>query len=298
MISGKFSLFVNFTNIRTPILITIIFIYSWNQCKCQGGIMGPQGYSMEFSVKNCFDSSAYRKVQIPKTIRPNYIFKGQRIWRSVSLENTNNRQILNSGGKCAQLGLFEIIKFGLLEKKLHAFNTDDPVGKNAQALKETEVVNLLRYSYSDTVTVFDANGEEKKEINAGRNYLLGKDIKSYLLKEDWVMNSHTGKQEKYIIAIAPLIYDPKTERVAPLFWLYYPEWEGFFACFEAKNYYSQEKISFKEILNYKYFISKIDKSSNIFDRDFKTEHRGENNIQKDEGLKEQLNTNESDLFPH
>lgn len=260
--------------------------------------MGPQGYAMEFSVKNCFDSSAYRRVPVTKTLRPNYLFRGQRIWRSISLENVNNRQILNSGGKCAQLGLFEIIKFGLLEKKLHAFNTDDPVGKNALPLKETEIMSLLKYSNTDTITVFDANGDEKKEINISRNYLLGKDIKSFLLKEDWVMNSNSGEQEKYIIAIAPLIYDSKTETVAPVFWLYYPEWEGFLACFEAKNYYSQEKVSFKDILNNKYFISKIDKSSNIFNRDFKSEHRGENNIQKDEGLKEQLQTNESDLFPH
>lgn len=206
--------------------------------------------------------------------------------------------MLNSGGKCAELGLFEIIKFGLLEKKLHAFKTDEPGPKNTLALTQAEILQLLLISSVDTIVVFNANGEESKEVNSSRQYLMGKDIKSFVLKEDWVMNSLSGKQEKHVVALAPLIYDAKTDRVVPLFWLYYPEWEAFFACFEAKNYYTREKISYRDVLNYKYFVSKVDKSSNLFNRDFKTEHRGENNVQKDETLKEELNNGETDLFPN
>ncbi len=233
-----------------------------------------------------------------KTLRPNYILKGQRVWRSISLENVSNRQVLNAGGKCSQIGLFEIIKFGLLEKKLKAFTTDEFALKNALPIRESELLKLLFRSSIDTITVFNANGEETKEVNRTREYLSSKDVKSFVLKEDWVINSQTGKQEKHIIALAPLVYDPQTETVVPLFWLYYPEWEALFGCFEAKNYYTREKITFREVLNYKYFVSKVDKNSNLFNRDFKTEHRGENNIQKEETLKEELNNGETDLFPN
>ena len=175
----------------------------------------------------------------------------------MSIDNNMNAALLNSGSACTAVGLFEIIKFGLLEKQLNAFASDDFVKPAASVLSRTEIIKALSYTDSSTVVTFDANGEQTQQASVAKRYIMGSDIKSYLLKEDWIINSRSGKTEKYVIAIAPLIYDAEKEMALPLFWLYYPEWQSLFSCFAAKNFYSHEDISFDDIFKRKYFIFRV-----------------------------------------
>lgn len=224
--------------------------------------------------------------------------KGQRLWRTVSLENPDNRSIFNSGGQCAEIGLFEVIKFGLINRRLRAFDSDDFSQETKVPLTSAIVLQTLAYYDSSTVQTFDANGQAKEEALVTRRYLMGSDVKSYLIEEDWILNSYTGKQEKYIVALAPLVYDKRSGKIVPLFWLYYEEWKSLFSCFEARNFYSHERISFHTLLSRKYFISRLSKVNNVFDRPMSAESHGDDRKLNEELMKEKLNNAESDLFQH
>jgi gliding motility associated protien GldN len=265
----------------------------------QGGVDDPGMYKKGmFSVVDCFKKSQFLNTFKADSLAPNYILKGQRIWRSVSLDNKQNQILLNTNNECAVIGLFEIIKFGLFEKKLNAFSSDDFNQVDKYHLNENQLIKCIQLNDSVLIKNFDALGNEKEELIGNKRYLFGSDIKSYLIKEDWIFNSQSGKSEKYIIAIAPLIYDSKTEKVIPLFWLYYPEWKNMFALFEAKNFYSFEKISYDDVFTKRYFVSIISKESNVFDRTTKAYKHGNDAYLESELIKEKLMNSEMDLFQY
>jgi gliding motility associated protien GldN len=265
----------------------------------QGGVVDPGLYKNgEFSVVDCFKQSQFLNKFKSDSIASNYIVKGQRIWRSVSLDNRQNQVLLNTSNECAVIGLFEIIKFGLFEKKLNAFSSDDFSQARKYHLKENQLLKLIKLSDTMLTKSFDATGNEKEELTINNRYLSGADVKSYLIKEDWIFNSRTGKSEKYIIAIAPLVYDLKREKTIPLFWLYYPEWKRMFVLFEARNFYSFEKISYDDVFMKRYFVSIISKESNVFDRAAKEYKHGTDTYLESELIKEKLMNSEMDLFQY
>ncbi len=225
------------------------------------------------------------------------MLQARRVWRSIDLRDPGNRQIFMSGGKCGEIGLFEVIKYGLLERKLKAFPADD-INSEMKPFEPAELLQRLSYYDSSRVQSFDASGVATEELKITKRYLNGTDVHAFLLKEDWVMDSKSGALIKYIVCLAPLVYDRKSETVVPLFWLYYPEWQHLFDCFEARNYYSQERISYHTLLSRKYFSYKLSKINNIFDRSIKATDRGEDRVLNNEALKEQLLHTESDLFNH
>lgn len=249
-------------------------------------------------MRHCFDSLHYKPGSSSPSPPPAYLFKGQRIWRSIRLNRPENIQIFGSGGYCADVGLFEISTFGLLEKKLNAFASDDFSTSQLVNLNTAAILKALQYHDSSQVETFDAQGVPHTENVYTHRYRMSGDIKGYLLKEDWVINSHTGAQEKYIVAFAPLGLDPQSGTTAPLFWLYYEEWRPLLTCFEAKNFYGYERISFHTLFQKKYFISTLEKINNVFDRGLKDTQRGENRNLNNEVLKEQLLHAESDLFQY
>ena len=88
------------------------------------GVGGPGMYSV-FNVKDCFAGSAFVSNFKKENFKPNYILKGQTLWRTISLENKQNNLLFSSDNKCTQISLIEIIKFGLFEKKLNAFSEEN-----------------------------------------------------------------------------------------------------------------------------------------------------------------------------
>jgi len=264
----------------------------------QVGVGAPGKYAGVFSAANCFKQSNYLPGFKPDSLKANYIMKGVRIWRSVSLENKQNELVLNDGVHCSNIGLFEIIKFGIFEKQLNVFSSDDFNEANTTRLSRDLILKMITSGDSSAVPAFDANGEPTKEISSSKKYLMGGDIKCFLVKEDWITNSNSGKTEKYIIGLAPLVYDVKTEKTTALFWLYYPEWKALFAAFTAKNLYAYEPVSFEGVFRKRYFVSQISKESNVFDRRVKSFNHGNDMQLESELIKEKLNNAESDLFQY
>ena len=255
-------------------------------------------YSSDYTVLDCFKNSKYQGIFKADTIKSNYVLKGQKIWRTINLENKENQRIINSTSKCSNIGLFEIIKYGLFQKKLNAFSSDNFNETQSNHLTETQLLSMIIFRDSSITSVFDSDGNEKKEVSITNRYMYGSDIKSFLMKENWVINNYSGQLEKIIIGIAPLIYDKKTSKIVPLFWIYYPEWKELFASFEAKNYYSDEPITFNDVFTRKLFISLISKENNTFDRSVKATNHGKDFYLESELIKERVINYEEDLFHH
>lgn len=256
------------------------------------------GKYTDYTVLDCFKNSQYKETFKPDSVKLNYILKGQKIWRTIHLDNKENARIFTNTSKCAEIGLFEIMKYGLFIKKLNAFSSDNFNDVAPHHINEQQLLTILLLKDSATTTVFDANGNETMESTKTNRYLLGSDITQFMIKENWVSNSYTGKLEKVMIGIAPLYLNKQTGKTAPLFWLYYPEWRELLASFEAKNYYSDERISFDDVLNRKLFISVISKENNQFDRSVKSTNRGKDFYLESELIKEKIINYEEDLFQH
>ena len=194
--------------------------------------------------------------------------------------------------------MFEIIKFGLFEKKLNAFASDNFNDTKKSHLNTKQLLQTIAYCDSSETTLFDSQGNEQKSKIIEKGYFAGKDIKSYLLKENWFINSYSGKLEKKIIGIAPLILNKKTEKNMPLFWLYFNEWQDLFDMFEAKNYVSESIITYKDVFINNYFISKISKENNLNDKAVNSANKGKDNFLESELIKEKINNQEADLFQY
>lgn len=276
----------------TGIFIIINTIYAFSQ----GGVFDPM-YAGDYTVIDCFKNNNYKGTFKSDTIKSNYLLNATKLWRTIYLDNKENAAIFNSTSKCSSVGLFEIIKYGIFEKKLHAFTSDNFNETATSLLTQKQITKIISKKDSSTYSVFDANGVETKETSVVNRYILGSDIKSFLIKENWITNSYTGEMEKYVIGFAPLIFDDKKQKVVPLFWLYFPEWKELLASFEAKNYYSNAKISFYDVLERKLFISVISKELNLFDRSLKSTKHGVDNTFESELIKEKLKNSEEDLFP-
>jgi len=279
-------------------IISLIQLYTFS-ARSQPGVIAPGAYAgKEFSAADCFVSTKYTGKQFRDSLRANYVATGQRIWRVISLEDLDNKTLFNTNKGCIQVGLFEVMKFGMLEKGLNAFNSDDFAAAERNRLTREQKLNAIKFRDSSEVVTFDADGNETKQIVDINRYYLGSDIKCFLIKEDWIFNSHSGKTEKYIIAIAPLVENTKTDKLHPLFWLYYPEWKEMFACFSSKSVYYDEALTYSEVFARRKFSSTITKESNIYDRSVRAIHHGADIQQNTELIKEKLNQREGDHFEH
>lgn len=262
---------------------------------CQSSIL-IEGKYTEYNVKDCFGDSLFYTGFNSRPFKLNYILKGTPIWRTISLENKQNKLLLATDKKCEQISLIEVIKFGLFEKKLNAFSNDNFNEAEKTVLSAKQISVSLSFKDSSEVTSFDAKGEETKNTIVEKRYIIAKDIVNYLIKEDWIINSYSGKLEKYIVAIAPLVRDKKTDKVVPLFWIYYLEWQGLFNAFTAKNYVTDEEITYKDVFEKNYFASQISKENNLFDRSVKSVNHGQDAYLESEIIKEKARNFESDLF--
>lgn len=281
------------------ICITFLLLFNFILASSQkpSGVLFNSSY-FEFNVIDCFKTEIYIATFSSDSLKANSIFNGHTIWRTISLDNINNQQLFNSTNKCTQIGLFEIIKFGLFEKRLNAFSSDNFNNTKNSNLNKQQLLQLIYFTDSTETIAFDSKGIEQKTMVIQTGYLLGKHIKSYLLKENWFINSYSGKLEKKIVGIAPLILNKKTEKIIPLFWLYFNEWQSLFALFEAKNYISDNKISYKDVFINNYFISKISKENNLSNRSINSTNKGKDNVIESELIKEKINNQEADLFQY
>lgn len=250
----------------------------------------------EVAVTDCFDKSKFKGGIIPDSIRSNEILSSQRVWRVVSLEDEGNRAAFLINHGCEQVSLFEVIKFGLFELKLNAFDSDDFSEVSKSRLSAANLRERMSFRDSSASLAYDREGNETTEITVVNRFYQGSDVQSFLLKEDWIMSSKSGVTIKLIVGIAPLVFDPKTEKVRPLFWLYYPEWKEVFSKFKTINQYDNYPQTYLQIFNRRKFFSQIVKNSNLQDRSIRAVYHGDDIKNEAERSKERLSRKTVDYF--
>lgn len=251
-----------------------------------------------YTIKDCFNPSTFDSSFRSSALPPNRIFKGTRIWRIVDLAHRENKQTLNTSTSCKEPGLLEVLKFGLLELKLHAFDSDDFSDAGRHVLPASKPAQLLLVNDSTLMQVFNSDGSVATSTRSELRVLNENDVKAYLLKEDWVINSYTGKTEKHIVAFAPLVSSAETGKTYPLFWLYFREWSALLKQFETPTAFTFEPVSYFSVFENHYFVSRISKESNVFDRSLKSYRHGAESNLESELTKEKLHNAEYDLFAH
>src|SRR6187431_2651141 len=111
---------------RKLLFITIAFGNCFSLVFGQTGVNAPGPYKVkEFAAGDCFVKNRYKPGFSADSLKANQVIQGQRIWRVISLDDRENRMMFTTNKGCTQVGLFEVIKFGLLDNDLNAFDTDD-----------------------------------------------------------------------------------------------------------------------------------------------------------------------------
>lgn len=257
---------------------------------------GPVLVTKEFAVGDCFNKADYKGGIPADSLEATEVMISQRIWRVISLQEEGNKSALQTNQGCTQVGLFEVMKFGLFELGLNAFESDDFSDVLHNRISIGQLKARMRFRDSSTVLSYDSEGNESSEVVLVNRFYEGTDVQSFLMKEDWVIHNKSGNLIKVIICIAPLIYDQKTEKVKPLFWIYYPEWKELLDKFYTLNKYDNYPQTYRQIFERRKFFSQVVKENNLYDRSVRATVHGDQNMTEAEKLKEKLSRRSTDYF--
>ena len=212
---------------------------------------------------------------IPYThVREADVMWHRRIWREIDLREKINHPLyypitpIND-----RKSLFDVIKEGVMEGTLTAYDTNDD--EFTVQLTKSEAMAKM----GDTVIVYleDEWGDPTIEQKTYEE-VSTQDIVKYWLKEDWFFDRERSIMDVRIMGICPfknkLNEDGSVRGIQPLFWIYFPEARYVFANYDVFNRQNDaERRTYEDIFWKRMFNSYIKKRSNVYDRyldDYKT----------------------------
>jgi gliding motility associated protien GldN len=240
---------------------------------------------------------------VPYThIREADVMWARRVWRTIDLrEKMNHPLYCPTEAINDRKSLFDVIKQGLLvDGSITAYDPgplvdDDEFRKPFLAADLREMFMRIDTQYTESLETGDM------EMVIQEIPLESRDIKMYLLKEDWIFDKQRSTLDIRIIGIAPMKEirgdDGELRGYRPLFWLYYPECRYVFASWVAFNRENDaERRSFEDIFWKRQFSSYITKWSNVYDRRINVYRTGLNALLEGEEIKQALFEFEHDLW--
>jgi gliding motility associated protien GldN len=279
---------------------SLLFLFCRGFIFAQGGIETPGDYKKKSSH---YLDPYYRKFyitpkQIDTLIRPQGAVV-HTLWRIIDINETSNKAIFFGNSNKKMVDFFEIIKYGLVTGKIHAFRNENFANFKKNIIPPSEVLSMF-ITEADTVveSIFDADGNETTEKKVQGGELSSFNLQGYVLKEDWFFDAHFAKTDKRIIGLCPVVIDKKTDQSKPLFWLYYNECRQLFASFEARTKQGEDRMSFDELFFSRNFSSVICKYSNIFDRNIVSFKVGQDVFLEHQLQTSRLANKDLDFFQH
>jgi gliding motility associated protien GldN len=129
--------------------------------------------------------------------------------------------------------------------------------------------------------------------------VTAKDVLYYRIKSDWYFDKKRGQMENYIIGIAPIVMNPKTKDIYPLFWVWFPDARYTLATnisFNRNN--NAARLTFDEIFKMRFFDATIIKEDNNYDRSIADYKRRSalDQLLEAKRIKENLRHFENDLW--
>lgn len=228
------------------------------------------------------------------------IMWSKRVWRTLDLREKFNHPLYYPETPLNERkSLFDIIKQGLLDGEIHAF--DNPVFDDEFQVKMNKGQLDTLFNSVDSVEVENPLVPNTYIMVAVPATLESRSIKQYWMKEDWFFDRQRSVMDVRIIGICPLQekLGPNGDLLGykPLFWIYFPECRGLFArseIFNTKN--DAARCSADDVFMKRMFSSFVHKESNVYERSINSYSTGLDALLEAERVKKDIELMEHDVW--
>jgi gliding motility associated protien GldN len=247
-------------------------------------------------MNGVFERKIYQEKQvIPyEHIREADVFWQKRIWRLIDVREKMN-QAFKYPYHFPNETFFDMIHRAVLGGEVTAFEDEDYI--KTLGIDKIKVIG----AGVDTVPVIDPMTGEVTGYTPKVRELDYNKINQFRLKEDWIFDEETSTMQVRILGIAPILDMEVGGQVVkvPMYWVYYPDMRKIFArkeIFNPKN--DAIRMTWEDIMEFRYFSSYIIKESNVYDRSISGYANGIDALLEGERVKTEIFNFEHDLWSY
>ncbi|MEN9523005.1 MAG: gliding motility protein GldN [Bacteroidota bacterium] len=247
-------------------------------------------------MNGVYERKIYQEKQvIPyEHIREGDVFWQKRIWRLIDAREKMN-QPFKYKFHFPNETFFDMIHRSVLSGEVTAFEDEDfittlPIDKVKSIGAGVDTVPTI-----DVITG-EVTGYEPRTREL--NYDL---VNKFRIKEDWFFDEETSTMQVRILGISPILDKEIGGTITPLpmYWIYYPDIRKVFArkeIFNPKN--DAVRMTWEDIMEFRYFSSYIIKESNVYDRTIASYSNGIDALLEGERVKNDIFNFEHDLWSY
>ncbi|MEY2828663.1 MAG: gliding motility protein GldN [Bacteroidota bacterium] len=247
-------------------------------------------------MNGVYERKIYQEKQvIPyEHIREADVFYQKRIWRLIDVREKMN-QAFKYPYHFPNETFFDMIHRAVLGGEVTAFSDEDYI--NTMGIDKVKIIG----AGVDTVPVIDPMTGEVTGYTPKVRDLDYNKINQFRLKEDWIFDEETSTMQVRILGIAPVLDMEVGGQVVkvPMYWVYYPDMRKVFArkeIFNPKN--DAIRMTWEDIMEFRYFSSYIIKESNVYDRTISGYSNGIDALLEGERVKNEIFNFEHDLWSY
>lgn len=269
-----------------------------NNFKDSGGVDGAY-------KKDIRDGEKDRLEQRYHHVREADVMWATKIWRDIDLREKIN-QVFYYPTKPLEdrSSLIDVLMTGIKAGKItpygNAVNDDEfrqpmtPAEIAAIGLEGTGEPEVLEFYDEELDSVIFIREQEEFKTSS---------VKRYRIKEEWYFDKQRSVMDVRIIGICPLQEETKEGfegRLAPLFWVYFPEARDVLKKAEVFNHRKNDaaRLTYDDLFHKRFFNSYIVKESNKYDRYVNQYKQGLDALVEAERIKNEIFNVEHDLWEY
>jgi len=230
----------------------------------------------------------------------------KRVWRIIDLREKINHPLFYPRVPIKEIGyerlsFFDVLKRGVEEGTITAYEEDGEGGQFQVALTKTEAIDQLSEEISST----DIDPETGLEVETSyTNDISAGDVVTYRIKEDWVFDRERSVMEVRIIGILPVIEKENAETGLKtrkgLFWIYFPEARYVLANHEVYNGNNDgSRLTFEDLFRKRVFSAFIYKETNVYDNRILDDYiKGVDQLLEARKIEQEIINHEHDMWQY
>jgi gliding motility associated protien GldN len=227
-------------------------------------------------------------------VREADIFWQKRIWRVIDVREKMNLPFKYQYHFPNET-FFDVIHRAVLNGDVQAFDDEDFI--NPLTIDKVKTIG----AGVDTVQITDVNTGEVTGTEPKVRELDVNKIYQYRIKEDWFFDEETSTMKVRILGIAPILDKSSSGNslLIPMYWVYYPDMRKIFSKKEIFNPQNDAvRMTWEDILEFRYFSSYIIKVSNVNDERIADYANGVDALLESDKIKNDIFTFEHDLWSY